>query len=63
MRWIDRLQQRFGFLAIPGLGRAIVGLQIACFLGALLDPRVYATLALDPALVAQGQFWRLLTFL
>ncbi len=62
MAWMDGLQRRFGFLALPGLGRAIVGLQVLCFAAALADPRVLDLLALDPARVAQGEYWRLLTF-
>lgn len=63
MNWTDRLQRRFGAFAIPGLGRVIVGLQALFFAWALFDPRVPNALVLDPALVAQGQYWRLLTFL
>ncbi len=63
MRWHERLERRLGFLAVPGLGRALVAIQVLCFVGALLDPAVYGALPLVPSLVARGQFWRLATFL
>jgi hypothetical protein len=63
LNWIDRLQQRFQYLAIQGLGRYIVGLQALCFALGLADARFVDALRLDPALVAQGEVWRLVTFL
>ncbi|HTA16717.1 MAG TPA: hypothetical protein VK786_03105 [bacterium] len=63
MNWIDRLQQRFGFLAITGLGRYIVGVQFLCFVLALGNPAVVDLLHLDFSQVAQGEVWRLVTFL
>jgi len=60
---IHRLQQRFGFLAINGLGRYIVGLQGLCFILGLSDPRIVDLLRLDLSQVAQGQLWRLVSFL
>jgi hypothetical protein len=63
LNWTDRLQQRFGFLAMPGLGRYLVGLQVLCFGVGLVNPRLVDSMLLDPALVRQGELWRLVTFL
>jgi len=63
LNWTDRLQQRFGFLAIPGLGRYIVGLQLVCFVIGISRPDVLGSLSLDPSMVADGQWWRLFSFL
>jgi hypothetical protein len=63
LNWTDRLQKRFGFLAIPGLGRYIVGLQLICFVIGISRPDVLDSLRLDPSMVADGQWWRLVSFL
>lgn len=63
MNFLSRLQRRLGFLSIPGLGRYIVGLQVLCFALVLAGQVPAERLALDPAAVARGEYWRLLSFL
>jgi hypothetical protein len=62
-RWLNRLEKRLGWLAIPNLASFLVGLQIIGFLLVLSDPLWMARLALIPHLVLQGEVWRLITFL
>lgn len=67
---IDRLQRRFGWLAVPNVTLAlIVGqavLYVASILagtGALPDGISLDRVMLDPAKVMQGEVWRLVAFL
>jgi membrane associated rhomboid family serine protease len=50
-------------LAIPGLIRYIVMLNALVFLLMLLNRPIVELIALDPALVLQGQVWRLVTWI
>ena len=63
MAWLDKLEKRFGYLAIPHLGMTLVAAQALATLVAMKDPRLVSLMVLEPSLVAQGQWWRLLTFL
>ena len=70
LTFVDRLQRRFGWLAVPNVTMAlIVGqavLYIANFLavrGVLPGEIALERLMLDPAKVMQGEVWRLVTFL
>ena len=63
MNLIDSLERRFGRYAIPNLGRAIAALNALVFLLNLLNPGFINALVLDPHLVAQGQVWRLVTYI
>lgn len=64
---LDKLETRFGRLAVPGCVQLIATLQlVALVVFALLPPdsrQPYEDfLTLDPARVLEGQVWRLLTF-
>jgi hypothetical protein len=63
MNWLDRAEARFGHLAIHGLGRILVGFNLLVFVLYKLYPQTLDLLELDPALVWQGQVWRLFTFI
>jgi len=63
MRWIDRLEQRFPWLGIPGLITYVsIGRALAYFLS-LRTPQFVAYLLLDPVAVRHGEAWRLVSFL
>ncbi len=64
---LDKLETRFGRLAVPGCVQLIATLQlVALVVFALLPPDTRQPyedfLTLDPARVLEGQVWRLLTF-
>ena len=61
--WIERLERRLGWAAVPGLASFLIGMNAAVWALALLKPEFPELLALDPTLVARGQLWRLATFL
>ncbi len=50
-------------LAIPGLIRYVVMLNALVFLLFLLKRPIFELIALDPALIMQGQVWRLVTWI
>lgn len=63
MRWIDKLERRLGFLAIPGLPKALVGFTALVFLLAYFSPEFVPVLDLDPARIRHGEVWRLFTYI
>ncbi len=64
MHWINKLERKYGRYAVKNLMFYIIGLNALVFFFSYLDfDRVMSTLVLDPALVLQGQVWRLVTYL
>src|SRR4051812_12149325 len=61
--WLDRLERRFGFLAAPGLPTFLAGMTVLSGVLETVKPEFVEALALDPALLARGQVWRVATFL
>lgn len=59
---LDRLERRFGHLAIPGLLRIVAGFQALCFVLILVNREFIHFLALDPEGLKRGEIWRLFTF-
>lgn len=62
MKWLDRLERHFGFLAIPNLMLYIIAGQIIALLASVSRPEIAGMLMLDPAAVTHGEWWRLLTW-
>lgn len=62
MNWLDRLERRFGFIAIPNLMLIVIAGQAAATLLAMARPTLPLLLWLDPVAVSAGQWWRLLTW-
>ena len=60
---IDKLERRFGFLAIHGLIRAVVTLSGLVFVLVLLNQGFDSYLALDIARIRAGEVWRLVTYI
>ncbi len=63
MTWLDKLERRFGFLAIPGLIRIVIGFTALVWALMLLNPGFASVLDLDPARIRHGQVWRLVTYI
>ena len=61
--WTDTLEHHLGRWAVPYLTRGLVAMNAGAWLLNLASPGFTSILKLDPALVAQGEFWRLITFL
>lgn len=63
MRWLDRLERKYGEFAIRGLMTYIVGLTGAAYIFSLVEPNFYLKIALIPELVFKGEVWRLITYI
>jgi hypothetical protein len=63
MSWLDKLEKRLGWIAIPGLLRYVAAFMALVFILYKWDPHFLETLRLDPGLVLQGQVWRLITYI
>lgn len=63
MNLLNRLERKFGRFAIQRLISYIIGANVVVFFLSFMDPTVIRILALDPQMVLQGEFWRLVTFL
>ena len=56
MIWLDKLERRLGFLAIPGLYRILVGFAALVFALAWALPGFTSMLVLDPEKSATARF-------
>lgn len=63
MKWLDALERRFRHLAIENITLYLVFFQAFCFLAAMARPDFFGKIVLVPGQVAQGEWWRLFTFL
>jgi len=63
MSWLDRLERRFGFLAVPGLIRIVIGFTALVWALMWLNPNLRFALDLDPARIRNGELWRLFTYI
>lgn len=65
MKWINTLNRKFGRFGIPHLMILLSSAMLGVFLADLLlpDMGLSALLMLNTNLVAQGQVWRLITFI
>ena len=65
MDWLDKLERRWGRLAVPNLMTTIVAGQALVFACDLLFPRANLLyyLYFSPAHILQGQVWRIFTFI
>lgn len=65
MNWLNKLDRKFGRFAISGLMYYIIILNAFVYFLKWFDQSgfIYNSLVLDPALVMQGQIWRLVTYI
>ncbi len=65
MSWLDKLERRFGKFAIKGLMSYIIVLNVVVYILMLADTSnaFIGRLVLDPALVMNGEVWRLITYI
>lgn len=63
MRWTDKLASKLGRLAVPNLTLWIVAGSGAFFLVGSFHRAALDTITLVPALVMQGEVWRILSFM
>lgn len=64
MKWLNKLERKFGKYAIPNLMTYIIILYIVGFIFSYIAPTFYFDwLSLDVGAILQGQVWRLVTFI
>jgi hypothetical protein len=63
MRMLDRAAKGLSFLAIPKIGWVLIALQAFGYLLSVMQPEAAGLLPLIPGMVAEGEIWRVLTFL
>lgn len=64
MKWLDRMEVRFGRYAIPNLMYYIIMLYALGFVVEVAAPGLYNYyLALDAAAILRGEVWRIFTFI
>ena len=64
MRWLDKMERKFGKYAIPNLMYYIIILYALGFVVRVVSPGLYArSLALDAAAILRGEVWRIFTFI
>jgi hypothetical protein len=63
MPLLDKLERRFGFLAIPGLIRIVIVFTALVWGLMWLNPNFGSALDLDPARIRHGEVWRLVTYI
>ena len=62
MSWLDRVEKFWRPFAIPGVTLHLIFGQFICYALSLAKPEFLGALALIPAQVLGGEFWRLFTF-
>lgn len=63
MSLLSRLQRRLGRFAIPNLTSLLIVGQVAVYMVEMTQPGSVARILFDPTLVAEGEIWRVFTFL
>jgi hypothetical protein len=63
MIWLDKLERRLGFLAVPGLLRYVGLLTALVFVLEKVNPGYLTLLNLDRAAIMRGEVWRLVTYI
>jgi len=63
MRFLNRLERRFGSGGIPNLTLILILAQVSVYIISRAQPQLLEAFYLVPALVLQGQVWRLISFL
>ncbi|EEG76355.1 rhomboid family protein [Dethiobacter alkaliphilus] len=63
MKWINKLERKYGRYGIQNLMQFIVLGNALIFLLMQMDPRIPSLLAMHPVLVMEGEVWRLISFI
>lgn len=64
MKWLNKLERKFGRYAIPNLMYYIIGITMAVYVVQyILNIPLYSYLAFVPGLIMKGQAWRIIAFI
>lgn len=62
MNFLNKLERRFGRLAIPNLMRYLIGAYIVGYVLRIINPSILNWLTLEPYFILHGQIWRLISW-
>ena len=62
MNFLNKLERKFGRYAIRNLTTYIIGIYVISYILVLVAPGAMSWLTLEPALILQGQVWRIVTW-
>lgn len=63
MRWIDKLERKYGRYGIPNLTVLIIVCYVIGYALEMMNSRLLSYLCLSPGLIMKGQIWRLVTWI
>jgi membrane associated rhomboid family serine protease len=63
MTWLDKLEKRIGFIAVPGLIRIVIAFNVLVYLLVFMNRGFESFLTLDRDRILQGEVWRLFTYI
>lgn len=63
MKWLNKMERKYGRYAIHNLSAYIIALYVAGYLFALFSPQILNYLTLEPYYILRGQIWRLVTWI
>jgi hypothetical protein len=63
MKFINKLENKFGRYAVKNLSMYVIGAYIIGYLLQIIDPEILDLLLLKPDLVLKGQVWRIFTWI
>jgi hypothetical protein len=63
MQILDKLEKRFGHLAVPNVMLTLIGVQLLVYAMVLTGRISFSMLPLSPGAVLAGEYWRLFTFI
>lgn len=64
MKWLNKLERKFGRYAIPNLMYYIIGVTMAVYIVQyILNISLFYYLAFIPSFIMKGQIWRIITFI
>ena len=61
MRFIEKLERKYGKYGIPNLTMYVIICYVLGYLLMRLNPAVLSLMSLDVSKILQGQIWRLVT--
>ncbi len=62
MKWIAKMERKYGRYAIHNLSAYIIALYAAGYLMQVLSPQIFGYLTLEPRDILRGQIWRLVSW-
>jgi hypothetical protein len=63
MKWVSKLDQRFGSYGIANITLYLIAGQVIAYAYGQAKPGSISNLSLQPAKVLEGEVWRVVTFL